>query len=70
VQSMSEFSYISLMLICCGLTSVICNQGTNEPDVARMSDVAEKCPSNDTNDFECRKHAQVNSFVSEFIYRT
>jgi hypothetical protein len=52
MQSMSEFSYMSLMLICCGLTSVACNQGTNEPHMARMLDVAEKCPSNDTNAFE------------------
>jgi hypothetical protein len=58
-----------LMLICCGLTSVGCNQGTNEPHMARMLDVAEKCPSNDTNDFDGRNDAQVNSFVGEFIYR-
>src|SRR5262245_4920972 len=62
VQSMSELSYMSLMLICCGLTSVVCNQGTNEPHMARKLDVAKKCPSNDTNAFDGRKPR-----ASEFI---
>jgi hypothetical protein len=40
---------------CCGLASVVCDHGAREPHMARMLDVAKKCPSNDTNAFEGRK---------------
>jgi hypothetical protein len=58
VQSMGEFSCASVLVICCWLASVICDEGTSEPYMARMLGVMEKCPSNDTNDFEGRKDAR------------